>query len=405
MGLDGAAGAAADDGGAIEGALPLANDLPEVCKNPEVMRIDRPVTKDKSVPGTFSYGFRFKPAASEGGPVLVDLPGGPGQGSIADPPDYLPEGWGYLMTDPRGVGCNRLATLPSGDLSSAFFRTEELAADVIAAIESRHLTSYVLFGTSYGTLLGTTIAHHIEALSGPVPKAVVFQGVLGKAFGDTFIAEEQINQWNRVHDALPADVMTELDTKESPFGVGPDGWAHAIGGLLTRSPETLSTLLGQLSSAQAEAMRQAALDQIKQASQDEPQPPAENELYRQIACREICDTVPSGQRDVIFRQGRLVRNSTEEGTLCMGLKVTTPFDAAKLQFMAKVYDFVGEYDVATPAWQGAYHFMSHQGSAVRVLVKAGGHNPLTFNEQPVRPRADRRRLSAEGRNRDEMTAR
>jgi len=56
------------------------------------MRIDRPVTKDHSVPGTFSYGFRFKPAASEAGPVLVDLPGGPGQGSIADPPDYLPEG-------------------------------------------------------------------------------------------------------------------------------------------------------------------------------------------------------------------------------------------------------------------------------------------------------------------------
>ena len=59
MGLDGAAGAAADDGGPIEGTLPLANDLPEVCKNPEVMRIERPVTKDKSVPGTFSYAFRF----------------------------------------------------------------------------------------------------------------------------------------------------------------------------------------------------------------------------------------------------------------------------------------------------------------------------------------------------------
>jgi hypothetical protein len=105
-------------------------------------------------------------------------------------------------------------------------------------------------------------------------------------------------------------------------------------------------------------------------------------LYREVACREIVDTVPANDLDVVFEKGKLVRNRAEEGTKCQGLHVTTPYDAAQLQFEAKVYYFIGESDVATPAWQGTYHFESHRGPAIRVITKDGGHASLHFNQAP-----------------------
>jgi len=61
--------------------LEVARDLPEVCSSSEVIRIPRPVW-DGNTSDTFSYGFRFKAPTTPGAPVLVYLPGGPGQGSM-----------------------------------------------------------------------------------------------------------------------------------------------------------------------------------------------------------------------------------------------------------------------------------------------------------------------------------
>jgi hypothetical protein len=73
-----------------------------------------------------------------------------------------------------------------GSLSGRLFSTREIAGDTIAAIADRRLTHYILFGISYRTALGTTVAHEIEARGLPPPDAVVLEGVLGRAFGADF---------------------------------------------------------------------------------------------------------------------------------------------------------------------------------------------------------------------------
>lgn len=365
--------------------LEVARDLPPECQSPEVMRIDRPATDDDPS-DTFAYGFRYKAPTAPGAPVLVYLPGGPGQGSMASPPTFVPADWGYLMTDPRGVGCNRLAALPSAETSGAFFSTRTIADDVIAAIEDRQLANYILFGISYGTDLATTVEHDLEQRGITPPLAVVLEGVLGRAFGDDFVGAEYIAQWDRIRAVLPPDVIAELDGAAEPYGISPTGWSKILTALLPEGPGDAADVIYGLSTTQAadvQSQTLAALTEVANASQLGMA--GEVELYRQVACREIMDTVPASDLDVVFSGGELVRNSAEEGSKCRELHVTNPYDSARLQFTQPLYLFVGDSDVATPAWQGAYHFDHHDGPAVRVLTHNGGHNSLELNQVACAP--------------------
>lgn len=363
----------------------VADDLPAECSSSEIVRIERPVYGGDSN-DDFAYGFRFKAPTTPGAPTIVYLPGGPGQSSMATPPEFVPEGWGYLMTDPRGVGCNRLAQLPvkPGD----FFSTEQLANDVIAAIVDRGLSHYILFGISYGTALGTTVAHELEARNLAKPDAVVLEGVLGKTFGrddSNFPGAEYIKQWERVRAVLPADVRTELDTADKPYGFDANGWSKILMATLPRGPGETLNLLAALSSEQPADVR----DQIHGAFAEMAEAPDparnEDELYRQIACREIMDTVPDSGLDVVFDRGALVRNRKDEGTKCRELHVDDAYDSARLPFSMPLFLFIGDSDTATPAWQGAYHFEHHQGRATSIVTKNGGHNSLELNQVACAP--------------------
>jgi pimeloyl-ACP methyl ester carboxylesterase len=166
-------GYASADAGPLSGApeLELAATLPPQCTGPDIHRVERPATLLDPVVGRFSYGYRFKAPTAEGAPVLVYLPGGPGMTSTDTIPTFLPPGWGYLLTDPRGVGCNTLAALPPPAVSSVFFRTSEIAGDVVAAFEDRQLDHYLLYGISYGSILGTVVAHDLESRAVALPIA------------------------------------------------------------------------------------------------------------------------------------------------------------------------------------------------------------------------------------------
>ncbi len=370
--------------------LALASSLPEACASPEVQRMVRPVSSQDSALGRFSYGFRYKAPTTEGAPVVVMLPGGPGQAYIGTPQvmGFVPPDWGYLLTDPRGVGCNTLAQLPEGDQAAAFYRTSELAEDVISAIQTLGSQRYILFGVSYGTLLGTTVAAELEARGLPPPQAVVLEGVLGRAFtSEEFVGADLITQWERVRSVLPADVRTELDTQPTPYGIDAAGWLNVLMTLLPASPSVTAQNLGLLSpSVSADpAVREAALQRVKAFSVEDPPNPASDWLYRWVSCREIADTMPANQHDVVFSGGALVRNAPEEGTLCRELSVTTPFDSADHPFSAPVYYFLGADDVLTPPWQGSYAYDNHRGKATRLTTAGGGHNSLRLNQGACAP--------------------
>jgi hypothetical protein len=365
--------------------LAISAMLPAQCAGPEIVRIERPVASSAPTMGRFSYGFRFRPPMTQGAPVLVFLPGGPGMTSTDQAPSMIPEGWGYLLTDPRGTGCNTLAALPAPDVSSAFFRTEEIAGDVIAAIKDRGLDPYLLYGISWGTELGTFVAHDLETAGGTPPIAVVLEGVLGRAFGADFGGAGWIAQWGMLQSSLRPDVLTELDTSAAPYGLPDDVWGRALMTILDAGPDLDTMLLDALSTSNADSVRSQALGLVKSLGARQLTDPQSVELYRQTVCRELADTSPADDLDVVFSQGQLVRNVAENGTKCAGLHVTTPYDSAQLQFAAKLYDFIGSNDPATEPWQGDYHFEHHQGRATRVITSGGGHESLQLNQAPCAP--------------------
>jgi pimeloyl-ACP methyl ester carboxylesterase len=365
--------------------LEIAKDLAEHCTSNEVVRIARPVDSDHPDGDTFAFGFRFKAPTAVGAPVLVYLPGGPGQSSMDSPPMFVPDGWGYLMTDPRGVGCNRLGELPSKDVSGEFFSTKEITNDVLAAITDRKLSNYIVFGISYGSALGTTVAHEIEARGLKRPIAVVLEGVLGRQFAPQMPGDEYTTQWHRVRDVLPPDVLTELDTEDKPYGFDATAWSTILMNTLPRGPGDTYNMIAALSTSQPGEVRQEILDGFQAMADAPPSPANEDELYRQVACREIMDTVPDSGLDVVFAAGDLVRNRAEEGSKCRELHVVTPYDSAKLPFSTPLYLFIGDSDTATPAWQGNYHYDHHAGPVTRVTTRNGGHNSLELNQADCAP--------------------
>jgi hypothetical protein len=213
----------------------------------------------------------------------------------------------------------------------------------------------------------------------------VLEGVLGRAFGTDFAAQEYITQWERVRTVLPPDMITELDTNPTPYGFDAKAWSKVLMALLPEGPVDTANFMGLLDASQPQATRQQALDGINNVVSAPGPGPDATELYRQVACREIMDTVPADDLDVVFQAGHLVRNSAEEGTKCRELHITNPYDSATLQFTTQLYLFIGDSDTATPAWQGAYHYDHHAGPVVRVTTKNGGHNSLELNQMACAP--------------------
>ena len=366
--------------------LALASELPEQCSL-AMIRIERPVSSDDLVGGSYSYGFRFKAPTEPSAPVLVFLPGGPGQSSTSQVPSFVPESWGYLLTDSawRWLQHTREASRRGcllGVLSHPRYFTGCGRGDK----GFRALTNYIVFGISYGTVLGTTVVHELELERVPPPRAVVLEGVLGKAFEAGFVGAEYITQWDCVRTRLPADVLAELDTKSAPYDVPAAGWSRYLMELLNFGPEFVASDLAGLSSTAPEDVRRATLAGIEGvAAETGAMAEGEEEMLRQIACRELDDTLVANGLFAAFQAGKLVRNTTQEGTLCKNLTLTDPYDSADLQSAPKVYYFLGDSDVATPFSQGTYHYDHRGGAAVKITTIDGGHNSLQFNQMECAP--------------------
>lgn len=120
--------------------------------------------------------------------TIVILPGGPGGSSSNTYSELygIPTSQAqYLFIDPRGTGAN----FNMGVESASVMSTATTAQDVLYVVQSARLTNYVIWGSSYGTVIATHIGHYFETHSEYVaPKAIVLEGTLGKAleFNDEF---------------------------------------------------------------------------------------------------------------------------------------------------------------------------------------------------------------------------
>lgn len=157
--------------------------------------------------------------------MVIYLPGGPGEASIDQfTPDAL-DPFTVIQTDPRGVGCNSEAETGTR-IPDEGFRSEFLASDVLGIIHELKLDHYVLYGISYGTLLGTIVAAKTEQIGNP-PQALVLEGVLGSAFKPGESIQGYIDQWNLLKMRVAPAVRTELE-KPLPLGKTREEWGMWI---------------------------------------------------------------------------------------------------------------------------------------------------------------------------------
>jgi pimeloyl-ACP methyl ester carboxylesterase len=339
------------------------------CQASAARHIERPV--NPHAPGSDSFQFTY--SVGEGGdealPLLVVLPGGPGQGAISMPL-AIPGELKVLRIDPRGVGCNE-------GVPTAALRSDFAATDVLAAIRAEKPKSYILYGASYGTLLATHVAALAEA-EGLPPRAIVLEGVLGRAFGEGEYMNGFFKRWAAVRAALPAPVREELARAPLPFGKSAAEWGGYLSSLFFVGKQAGSeeddavTQLKRLADPATRSLVEKRLNLFAKA-------PAADRLrvFREVTCREIANDMRDLQFDYDLVGGELLPRETN---FCQGIAFERPFDSAASSLRSPIYYFSGAGDPATPPVQARYHF-AHQTRAARIMVTlpAGGHLPLSLN--------------------------
>jgi pimeloyl-ACP methyl ester carboxylesterase len=361
--------------------LSLIFEMPVVfagnCDGPDIHKITRPIDPTHPKSGNFEFRYRMVRAKDSKSPVVVIyLHGGPGIPSIGLMGPKIGN-FSLIQTDIRGVGCNHLS---SHDLPDMAFRSDWVASDIVALIQDAGLKDYVLYGLSYGTLLGTEVANLIKQTPNiPLPKAIVFEGTIGRHFGEGENLRESTRQWEQIKLHLEPQVVEEL-SKEDPVGYSGDTWGSFISTYLDLGSagsfrSSFEALLGFANPHAHEDLK----DELKQTlkSYDHNiEPLGLERAFRLIVCREIADDHSGAALHLKLHRGNL---EVRKPHFCGELNMTAPFDSKNFPVQSDLFYFQGDQDPSTPIDSAYYHFENQKLSPHKIFVKIkkGGHFPLS----------------------------
>ncbi|NOT78645.1 MAG: alpha/beta hydrolase [Bacteriovoracaceae bacterium] len=335
----------------------------------EILTISRSSVPNDNKSPLFDYRFRYLKGIS-GAPVVIYLPGGPGQSSINTNDPRYDSSYGYIQTDPRGVGCNNL------NVPELAINSETFAADIVALVKYLKLDNYILYGVSYGTSLASRVAYEIERTGITPPKALVLEGVVSRSFKLNEKESSYHSAWEKIKDLLPPNVQQVLSQEETPLGLSSELWAMWIKrmlmlGKLPNNNFSLENFLNMLvgTTSEKDLLRNIVSSANEGPSQDEFR------VYKTIVCKELYEE----DYDSKLLHGIMVTDYAA-GDGCSGIPLINPFDIKDFPFHGTIYYFSGENDPATPPNLAQYHF-DNQPFAKKFLVhvKEGGHNSLQVN--------------------------
>lgn len=352
--------------------------LADNCNLENIKFIERPIVAGDA--STFTYKYALRKGIDSKKPTVIFLPGGPGLPSIGSPNPKVPPEFSAIQTDPRGVGCNS----PTGNTiyPDEFYRTENLASDVVAIVAAESLSHYIIYGESFGTQLGTVVTAQIQAAGLPLPKALVLEGVLGRAFYPKEAARGYIDIWNKIMTSLSTGAVSSL-SQPNPLGFTGSVWGavfetYALYGTIPAG-FIAKNLLALMDPAFSDEQRQQLIGILEKKKVSTALDINGDRLYKQIACNEIVDDY-GPENNFVLTAGKLTQIS--QG-YCEGIKLSRPFDSAKYQVRVPLYYFEGTLDPATPLTQARFHF-DNQVSAPKVFitVEDGGHAALSLSASP-----------------------
>ncbi len=126
------------------------------CSSSAVREVSRPSYSDGRS-GVFKLRYGVAEREDPDPPLIIFIPGGPGQTSMDAPLSY-PSDFGVVRTDPRGVGCNARQSIPTDSFSS-----EAIAKDILAIVRDLKPKRYFIHAISYGTIPATIAAARADA--------------------------------------------------------------------------------------------------------------------------------------------------------------------------------------------------------------------------------------------------
>lgn len=350
----------------------------------DVYEVKASVYSDQLDSTQFNYKYQYIKGSSAT-PTIIFLPGGPGGTSMGNWGQFvdlflaLPKDGNYILTDPRGNGCNKYSaeTIPDDALSSL-----NIASDILTLIRNEKLDNYILYGHSYGTVVATIVAARAQAGEAVAPKALVLSGILGQAWDSCTMNSfsEYSLQWRKFMTDLPDSISNKLSSSALPLDLLDREWgAYISSGLIQgtgflfgheHNPFRDSLLtLNSTDPAVLEKLRKS----VQSAAIEQPSPEMQR-IFRQIACTEISDDL---YENAVLQRGDLAAGGND---ICNGLKLRDPYDAKNWPLSIPIYYFEGENDPAVPLWQARYHFDS-QVAARRhfVTIPRAGHAPFIGN--------------------------
>ncbi|MCA2961242.1 MAG: alpha/beta fold hydrolase [Silvanigrellales bacterium] len=328
--------------------------LSSVCRvvdGAQRVSVERPLEMARGAGGysggrpTFPFSVEYVAPASPAMPVVVRIPGGPGDSFWGDVP-LLPEGWGYINTEPRGIGCNRPLDL---ERNEPFFGSRLFAGDLEAILRRLELPHVILHGQGYGSVVATLLAAQTESWG--TTSAVVFEGALAVPFPSSAPAGAALVQrWEAAKARFPKSSRAFVLSEANPLGIDDDAWGAEIFERLTQgtffdpASGTLRTPLVELL-GEADSVRTGLLNFQKtprlraMQAQKKPWTQEKKALFREVACRELSSLSSFGPPR--FQSGKFVSPKDPNGfdsrdVACEGVAFSRPLSLASLRWRGEV---------------------------------------------------------------------
>lgn len=324
--------------------------------------------------------------AQPGFPTLVAIPGGPGQGLIGSMKtvksgDFIPDNYGIILIEPRGVGQNNFGP----DQSKEIYSTENVSADILKIIKIEKLKNYFVHGQSYGTVVATVLGNQLSSTSIPKPKGIILSGVLDERFNDILSGYNfQLARLYSYFSPLQKEkILKNLRKLSDEFGENQRIFAVLFINTLTPNIEDPSSngrntlnmkrffeLLSEDnfdSSDQAMSFFQETAKSVGKIKNNMGPYLRNYSMEETIKCRELTNN--DGMLDLYFDFDRFQIVSNFSDCKQKGYVLDNPFFSKNYQINdIPIYYIQGLLDPATPV-QGARMHFNNQKSSQKIFVQ------------------------------------
>ena len=324
---------------------------------------------------SYSYHYRLIRSQNPDAPLVIYIPGGPGNNSIGTDDSRVSKDYSLVLTDPRGSGCNASPEMLPSDITS-----EQIASDIVQLVHALKPKHYIVHGLSYGTVVATIFSNLIAAQNEVQPDAIILEGVFGH-YEEASDEHTMFDAWKQIVPQFSSATRALLlSSEQNPYGLDSGSWAMAAYNLaylgkVAWLPYSFDQLLKIFVDQQRGIQLPSDISSLPEL-RDDGSLPTGVDTYEAIACNELFYDPGFGILTSSYAHGFFELTGLQE---CYA---TSPhhYDSKLWQMRQRTLYIMGADDPATSLTQGLYHFTHQQNTnKAAVIVANGGHPALQID--------------------------